>query len=671
MGKTFFYTKLALSNIKNHRRIYIPYMISAIGTIMMFYILSSLGPGIAAEEMFGGNTISQILTLGVNVIAIFSVIFLFYTNSFIIKRRKNELGLYNILGMEKKHISKVIFLETFIVALTSIIIGLLLGIVFSKLMFLALLKLLFINIPITFTITPSVLLSTSALFGVIFLLTLFYNLLQIRFTKPIDLLHGGEFGEKEPKANWLIAILGTLCLGGGYFISLAIESPIDALLLFFVAVVLVIIGTYCLFTAGITVILKVLKRNKKFYYQTKHFTSVSGMIYRMKQNAAGLATICILSTCVLVMISTTFSLYTSMEDSLRTRFPRNVAVGASDVSDSNAVKIERVIRDEIEKAGVSTSNHILTRSISLSAFRDGNRFTLVQDQANASTEYVFINLSPLDAYNTASGTALTLNPGEVYVYNDRHPYTDSTITLFGTEYRVKTLDDSFTTGDDSAAVNDVYAIVMADTDSILAILKQSQVSDDYDDPDYILPQELNLYYGFDVDSNDPEAENSLAQAISYRLGIELEGTTVGCYVENAENNRASFMAMYGGLFFLGIFLGLLFIMALVLIIYYKQVSEGYDDKHRFEIMQNVGMSHSEVKKSIHSQILMVFFLPLVTAFIHLIFAMPILLRILALLNLPNTTIIILSTCGVSLLFALIYAAVYMITAKTYYKIVQV
>ena len=354
------YCKLALRNLKNNRRVTLPYLLSGAGIILMFYCITALTLGIDEEAMYGGSSVSAMMGFGVFVIALFALLFLFYTNSFLIKRRKKELGLYNILGMEKRHIARVLVIETLLTALCSLTLGLALGILSSRLLFWALGLVVGAAVPIAFTVPLPAVTGTLVLFGAIYLLTLGYNLVQLKLSRPIELLRGGETGEKEPKAHWVLAVLGAVLLGAGYYLALTVQDPLSALLLFFVAVVLVILGTYLLFLTGITALLKLLKKNKRFYYKLSHFTAVSGMLYRMKQNAAGLASICILFTALLVTVSTTFSLYTSMDGLLRARYPRNVLVSAYGANQEAKDLIRRNVAETAEHLGLSLE-HVIDR----------------------------------------------------------------------------------------------------------------------------------------------------------------------------------------------------------------------------------------------------------------------------------------------------------------------
>uniref|UniRef100_UPI002608525A ABC transporter permease n=1 Tax=Clostridium sp. TaxID=1506 RepID=UPI002608525A len=627
-----FYAKLAITNIKKNGKTYFPYILTCIGTIIMFYIMHFISVNKGLNSMSGGNLLKTLLNLGTYVIGFFSIIFLFYTNSFLIKRRKKELGLYNILGMEKKHIAKVLFLETFFVAIISIIVGLTLGILLSKLMFLVLLKLLNFKVQMGFFISIQSIAITAILFGIIFVLTLINNLRQIHLARPIELLKGSESGEKEPKTKWILTLFGVLCLVSGYYIALTTESPLGALNKFFLAVILVIIGTYALFTVGSIALLKILRKNKKFYYKTNNFINVSGMIYRMKQNAVGLANICILSTAVLVMLSTTVSLYIGMDNLLRTRYPRNISVSAKNVSNETSQILDNMITEEAKKLDISINNIVRYRSMPLIMTQDKNSFSVTSSESFSSTNISMVNLISLSEYNRIQNQSATLNENEILLFSFRGKVVNDSISISGNEFKIKERINTLNTdGMDSAMLVNTYYIIVPDEETIQKVcLSSSESNDDTKD--------LSYYYAFDTDS-DAESEINLTFAIQDKL----QENSVNGFAESLEESRESFFSLYGGLFFLGIFLGTLFIMATVLIIYYKQISEGYDDKNRFEIMQKVGMSKAEVKKSIGSQVLMVFFLPLVTAVIHIAFAFKVITKLLALLNLTNITLFAICT----------------------------
>jgi putative ABC transport system permease protein len=656
------YAKLAATNIRKNAKNYVPYILTCLITIMMFYMMCFLANNSALSSMSGGESLSLILKLGTIVIGIFAVIFLFYTNSFLIKRRKKEIGLYNILGMEKKHIAKVLAFENLYVAIISLTLGLSFGILLSKLMVLALGKMLNFKIAFGFEISAFAVVATLILFIIIFLLLLLNNLRQIHLANPIELLRGKQVGEKEPKTKWLLALIGLACLSGGYYISVTTTSPLQALGLFFVAVTLVIIGTYCVFTAGSIVILKILRKNKRYYYKANHFISVSGMIYRMKQNAVGLANICILSTMVLVMISSTVSLYIGFDDSLKNMFPKNIQATGRDISEEEGKEIEKVITEITNSHQVEQKDMISYRFISKLAKKEGNQF--LKNSTGSYKDGILLYMIPLSDYNKNLGETKTLESDEVFVKYMKSKLSEDTITFGKESYHIKEMsevseNDFFY----SADMIEVYYIIVPDTEAFEKINKGfGDLEEDYNN-------KIQFYYGFDIDA-PTEKQLEICENIQELKNQEDVKLYQKFYVRSVEEVRDNFFFIYGGLFFLGIFLGTLFLMATVLIMYYKQISEGNDDRERFQIMQKVGMSQEEVKKTIHSQVLMVFFLPIVAAAIHIAFAFNVITKLLAVLSLTNVTLFkncTLVTLGVFIIF---YAVVYGLTAKTYYRIVK-
>lgn len=659
MGKrgVGFYWKLAFTNLKGNRRVYLPYLLSSVGIIMMFYSINALGQGIDQGALYGGTTVASMMGLGVFVIGLFAVLFLFYTNSFIIKRRKKELGLYNILGMEKRHIAHILFRETLLIAVCSLALGLGLGIVFSRVLFWLLGLLLGTNLAVAFVVPASAVTATLGLFGAIFLLTLCYNLLQVKLSKPIELLHGGETGEREPKAHWFLALLGALLLGTGYYMAVTIQDPLSALVFFFVAVILVILGTYLLFITGITAMLKLLKKNKRFYYKTNHFTALSGMLYRMKQNAAGLASICVLFTALLVTVSTTFSLYTSMDGLLRARYPRNVLVSVCDANQEAKDMVRSAVNQKSQELGLALENVVDREGWNITTARVGN--TLHTQEVSLETCAV-VNIFTQSEFARFSGQQVDLAENQVLLFDPANTFPGGdTLNIDDKTYEIVPSDYVMPEASTLAQIYEMYYLVVRDETVVENILAPSG-SDTF--PIYS--------YDFDVAGGDPEDIAALREALGTvdfsGPGVEYEALLF----EDSATSRQSFMELYGGLFFLGLFLGVLFLLGTALIIYYKQVSEGYDDARRFNIMQKVGMSHREVKQSIHSQILLVFFLPLVTAVLHLAFAFPMLQKILLVMGLNNFPLILCSTLGCVGVFAVAYLVIYALTARTYYNIVE-
>lgn len=657
-----FYFRLALQNMKKNKRTVWPYLCTCVCSVMMYYFMSflTLNPGLA--KMPSGHNVQSIMTMGTAVITIFSLIFLFYTNSFLMKRRKKELGLYNILGMEKRHIGRALFYETLVSGAVSLALGLFLGILGSKLVFLLLLKLLSFPVKLGFFVSVKSIVRAMALFGAIFLLSYLNNLRQIHMANPAELLRGGNVGEKEPKTRWLLVLVGLLCLGAGYWIAVTTESPMEAISYFFVAVVLVMAGTYCLFVAVSVAALKMLRRWRGFYYKTSHFTAVSGMIYRMKQNAVGLANICILSTGVLLMVSTTICLYVGREEIIAGRYPQEVNLTAYRADDESFQKIEEIEAQTLEEWGLTPINSMFCRSAQVAVLDTGDEMKILSGDDNPAKDMgkiAGVAFIPLKDYNACMGEDRKLKPGEALFFaNQKKKDGRKELNIDGERWAVaEELDDFFLEKKVSSPQINGYYLVVDDMEAVVRIAKTSNIFEGI-----CYQKSYNL-------SGDPtvfeEAERQLEESVNQAL----EGEAY-VHVGGRELNRESFYRTYGGLFFLGIFLGALFLMATALIIYYKQLSEGYEDRRRFEIMQKVGMSKREVRRSISSQILMVFFLPLVTAMMHIGFAFPLMKRLLALLYLYNVRLFAVCTLATIGCFALVYGVIYALTARTYYRIVN-
>ena len=659
--KMSFYPKLAAGNMKKNARTYVPYMLTCIITVAMYYIVKSLSQNPGVKEMIGGGYLSELMFIGSHVVALFAVIFLFYTNSFLVKRRKKEFGVFNILGMEKRHLAWVLGWETAYLALGSLVLGLLLGIIMDKAMYLLVGKIIGGGVPLGFFVSARVIGQTVQIFAVIFLLICINAIRQVHVADPIALLQAGNAGEKEPSTRWLLALAGLVSVGGGYYIAVTVSDPLASLLLFFVAVVLVIIGTYLLFTAGSIALLKILRKNRKYYYRTRHFVSVSGMIYRMKQNAVGLANICVLSTMVLVMVSTTTSLMIGMEDVVRERYPADIMIYfRENTPQGNQAGIETV-RAFCRDRGVAVKNEMAYLYLGLSASHEYKYEESHEIGVTSALDYMDeLFLITLDDYNAVMKERKTLEEDEVMVYSNRTSFDIPVFRLLGREYRVAEKLDSFVgNGQYSANISNTVYIVVPDREALLEI---------YDAQRELLGENarsIRQVYGFDMDADEEEQNafyNDLLDCMAQN--------GISAVTEARAEAKSSFISLYGGLFFIGVFLGVLFVMATVLIIYYKQISEGYDDRERFSIMQKVGMSRDEVKSAIHSQVVTVFFLPLIVAGIHVTAAFPLISKLLVLMQLTNTKLFIACTGACFLVFAVMYVFVYNLSARTYYRIVS-
>ncbi len=664
----FFYGKLAVGNLKKNGRLYLPYILAAVGIGAMYYIMVALAGDEGIMDMPGALELKMIMGLGCGVIMVFAIIFLFYTNSFLMKRRKKEFGLFHILGMEKRHIGRMMFWETCMVGFISIAGALTAGVILYKLVVLVLLRITGLEVPFGFRISGSGIATVAACFAVIFIMTLLYNLRQVQKANAIELLHSGSQGEREPKTRWLLALVGLAALGLGYGIAIVTEDPVGAMLLFFVAVLLVVLGTYCLFTAGSIAVLKMMRRNKKYYYKTKHFTSVSGMIYRMKQNAVGLANICILSTMVLVMVSGTVSLYAGVDDIIDTRYPKDFAItGYGGMPEEEKAALKGMFLQAAEETGLTVGETTEYSTLSFAVWKSGENMVITSPQGGTPEgSMCILELLTLEEFNRFSKEQKELAEDEILVSVRQGDDGEQGYNFNGMQFRIKEYLEDFTLeGLDTNVVYDGYFVVVKDSQILEKIngLQREAYGDRASTENY------SLYANLSGEKQQKAACGKRLEELlgAYNQDKGEEGLAVSINVK--EEQREGFLIFCGGFLFLGVFLGFVFLMATVLIIYYKQVSEGYEDKERFEIMQKVGMGPREVKASIHSQILKVFFLPLVMACIHLTMAFPMLNRLLLLFNLRNPQLF--ATCTILCVgvFAAIYGIVFGITAKAYYRIV--
>ena len=635
---------------------------------MMFYIVSYLQDTPVLAGIKGGEEMQAMLSLGSGVMGVFGAIFLLYTNSFLIRRRKREFGLYNMLGMGKGNIARVLFWEALLVLAGTMVIGLTVGVAVSKLAELLLVNIMHGNVTFTFTVSPRAMLLTAAVFCVIHVLLLIKALLQIRTASAVNLLRSESAGEKPPRANWVLAILGLILLAVAYYLAVTIKQPLSAMAMFFVAVILVILATYLLFIAGSVAVCRMLQKNRRYYYKARHFVSVSSMAYRMKRNGAGLASICILSIMVLVTVSSTTGLYFGSEDSLRSRYPRDITLIAkaedvSMLSDEKRDAARELVDAYVAEHDATAHNFRDFRVVSVTgAMKDGAITTDPQEAGMHITDSTIyqVNFLPLPDYNRICGTNETLADDEALISLKRGDYGWDSISVDSkVAYRTRKAPVVFQeSGMAAVDVVDTIYVAVNDLQGLQPLLQgDNRFSQQWE-------------YGFDSalsDEDQCEMTHQMDVELSdglHRLGMKY------VYLEGMAENRYDFYGTYGGFFFLGILLSIVFLFAAVLIIYYKQISEGYEDQKRFEIMQKVGMTRKNIRKSINSQLLTVFFLPLVGAGVHLAFAFPMIRRMLILFNLTNTRLLVETTGITFLAFALIYTLVYRKTSNAYYAIVS-
>ena len=667
------FSKLAVQNIRNNKSTYIPYMITCIFCIAMIYMMEFLRDCPTLDQAVRhAAEVRMILSTGEVVVVIFCVIFLIYSNSFLMKRRQKEIGLYNILGLERSHIGIVLLLETIFTTILSLAGGIAIGILSSKLSLLLLLRLLHIPAILGFYISTKGIITCLLMFGAIFLLILLLNLRRIHLSRPVELLRGNNTGEREPKAKWLMALLGFICLGIGYYLAITTESPIKAITIFLLAVILVMAGTYLLFTAGSIVILKFLHRRKSFYYRTGNFISISGMLYRMKQNAIGLASICILSTGVLLMISMTVSIYFGMNDIMVNRYPYDTDISITGVSKEECQTAIETFEKAISDNKVPVAKKAEEIYLTIISHIDHGQIQIAEPNALSDSGSVLtLSLLRKSEYEKLTGTDSALQDGEILAWASKMTEKSDSLTVNDSVFTVKKwLDDSpLTCGHDIVYGNAVFVV----TDSDFEKFDEMRTEMYKNTSATPAGQDLTVHLGLNITGSD---ETKIAYGTPVLDAIKAlqdngqlsDNSWITSGIRAQEYD--SYYADNGSLLFIGIFLGSLFLLGTAMIIYYKQISEGYEDQNRFEIMQKVGLSHREVKSSIRRQILMVFFLPLLMAMLHISMAFPLIRRMLLLFGMTNTRLFIGCTAGTVLIFALVYGLIYLMTAKSYYHIVE-
>ena len=668
---SFFYSKFALNNLVKNKKFIIPYVLSAIFTIMSFYILSSLAFGDNLDKLPNGiDATKQVLSFGIIVIALFSVIFLFYTYSFLVKRRVKEFGLYSVLGMTKKQIAKILVLETIFIAVTTIVLGIGLGIIFDKLMLLVLLKLFSAGVSFGFSITPIAIVFSVLLFGGIYFLLLLYTVIKIARLRIVALLKDENKGEKEPKSRWILAIIGLALIGYGYYTAQTVQNPVKALLVFFYAVVAVIIGTYLVFMAVSITVLKIMKNNKNFYYKPKNFISVSGLLYRMKRNAVGLANICILSTMVLVTMGSTSALYAGMEKSYNERFPRQLMIAGYNSTSEKLKEIENNAKLSAKEVGTEVEDMVSYNSLPMVGRLVEDKFNFESNVGVDLSNVKMIVVLQLKDYNKFANKNKTLESNEILLHIDKKgDYNYNSISLNGSDYKIKEKLSEFpgTIGSATANIMDTYyAVVKDEKEATKLATKLAELSSKELEKRGISIQTgtptLQNYVAFNI--KDTTKESKVIESfkkLEKQSGIEIEGK---------EENKLTFRGVFASFLFIGVFISFIFVISQVVIMYYKQISEGYEDKGNFEIMRKVGITDKQIKQSIRSQVLLIFFSPLIIATLHTIVAYPFIEKILRLFLITDNSIFLQALAVTIVVFAIFYLIVYAITSKIYYRIIK-
>ena len=645
--------KLAFRNIWNNKSTYFPFILTAILSIAIFYIIAFIGNNEGINEMRGKETIKTMMTFGIYIMGLFSLVFLFYTNSFLIKQRKQELGLYQIMGLTKKSVVQVIVYETLMIAFISIFLGMIIGVLFSKFAFMILLSILNFEVKLKLYLSSEALKLTLVLFSLLFLLILIYNSIQVKFSKPINLLKAEQFGERQPKSNTWIGFIGLLLLIIGYGIALRVEDPRDSIGYFSIAVILVILGSYSLFTSISIIVLKKLRENAKLYYTPKNFISISGMIYRMKQNAVGLANICILSTMVIVTGIMTTSLYFGLIDLAKDSVNlQNFGVyGDLTVTffADNSIEDKYINLFVSESDGIKINEQKTLKSKWLIAFVNDSEITI--SETGTTPDSVDLRFVPLDYFNQVTNQNIVLERNQILISEESD--LDSRITINDVEYEVV-----------NRFKNDFFLPAKADSDSYI-VVKDTDVIESF------LPFVGNdITYSYtsylDLDAND-------GQIADFQNRLSSAARNISNYsfrTSSRQSVKDVLITAYGSFMFLGLIFALIFTMTTGLIIYYKQVSEGYQDRVNFTIMKKVGLSTKEVKSTIRGQILWVFYLPLAVSIIHIAFASKMMLKMLEQFGIENLNLFIICSLGTILIYALVYGGIYLLASKKYDKLVN-
>ena len=603
------------------------------------------------------------LALGMVVVTIASGIIVLYANSFVMKNRSKELGVYGMLGLEKRHLISMVFKELLIFGSLTLTAGLGLGALFDKLIFALLLKLMKMKVELVSTFQPIVFILVLIVFGAIFLGLIFINAFRIARMNALQLSREKASGEKKGRFLGLQTILGLISMGAGYYLAVTVENPLSAVLIFFVAVLLVILGTYLLFNAGITVFLQILKKNKRYYYQPNNMISVSNLIFRMKKNAVGLATIAILSTMVLVTMSAATSIFKGSETFKKVMNPHDFGITGQNVEKED---INKLLDQYASDKGLTvTKKEVLTYSSFGVANQEGTKLTIFEKGQNrVQPKTIFMVFDQKD-YENMTGQKLALSGKEVGLFTkNKELQGQKELTLNDQTYTIK---EEIKKDFILEHVPNQYNILTSDYNYLVvpdlkAFLDQHPNSSIF-----------NQYYGGMNVTASEEEQLKLADDYSKFLDdFNRESSKEGSFIygSNLADSSAQMSAFFGGTFFIGIFLSIIFMVGTVLVIYYKQISEGYEDRERFIILQKVGLDQKQIKQTINKQVLTVFFLPLLFAFLHLAFAYHMLSLILKVIGVLDATMMLTVTLSICAIFLIVYVLIFMITSRSYRKIVQ-
>lgn len=680
MKKPLLYPKLAWQGIRKNAETYLPYLLMGILMVGVSYIMNYLTrPALMGALSMGGTTL-MVLQMGKIVISVFSVIFLYYCNSFLIRRRMKEFGLYNILGMGKGNIARVMLWETLLTALLVFAGGLLLGLSLSRLVEMALINLLHADYTVPMELFyPDGVTWVLLLFGGIYVLILLANLLRMRLSNPVALLKSENTGEKPPKANWFFGLIGLLILLSAYYVAAVSQSPLEALIFFFIAVLMVIVATYLLLVSGSVTLCRMLRRNKRYYYQTRHFISVSAMAYRMKRNGAGMATICILCTMVLVILTSTVCLYGGTDSMVDAICPQdvNLTIGLEARDGEENWKrldaMQQMALDVTEEMGLTPENITSQRALVATGKVQNGDYGIITDADSLKANVLELTVYPLSVYEQATGETVTLADRELLYASFKTNETFSSMSFYGSApYRMIRAEKELPKRLLSADYRSAWGCLVVFTNDAEAFRSEITALVGEKSGEAMMMDRLALHFDLaseaDTDTQEKLVKTLRSEAMKL-TGKDFYGMS-SLSVDTRSLCRRDYLSLFGGLFFLGMVLGPLFSIAAVLIMYYKQICEGYEDAERFAVMRKVGLTDAEIRRSVNSQVLTVFFAPLLMAGLHMLFAMPMIRLILGAFGLHNDSLFYGIGIGCYVVFAVIYALMYLLTSRRYYRIVR-
>lgn len=680
MKKPLLYPKLAWQGIRKNAETYLPYLLMGILMVGVSYIMNYLTrPALMGALSMGGTTL-MVLQMGKIVISVFSVIFLYYCNSFLIRRRMKEFGLYNILGMGKGNIARVMLWETLLTALLVFAGGLLLGLSLSRLVEMALINLLHADYTVPMELFyPDGVTWVLLLFGGIYVLILLANLLRMRLSNPVALLKSENTGEKPPKANWFFGLIGLLILLSAYYVAAVSQSPLEALIFFFIAVLMVIVATYLLLVSGSVTLCRMLRRNKRYYYQTRHFISVSAMAYRMKRNGAGMATICILCTMVLVILTSTVCLYGGTDSMVDAICPQdiNLTIGLEARDGEENWKrldaMQQMALDVTEEMGLTPENITSQRALVATGKVQNGDYGIITDADSLKANVLELTVYPLSVYEQATGETVTLADRELLYASFKTNEAFSSMSFYGSApYRMIRAEKELPKRLLSADYRSAWGCLVVFTNDAEAFRSEITALVGEKSGEAMMMDRLALHFDLaseaDTDTQEKLVKTLRSEAMK-STGKDFYGMS-SLSVDTRALCRRDYLSLFGGLFFLGMVLGPLFSIAAVLIMYYKQICEGYEDAERFAVMRKVGLTDAEIRRSVNSQVLTVFFAPLLMAGLHMLFAMPMIRLILGAFGLHNDSLFYGIGIGCYVVFAVIYALMYLLTSRRYYRIVR-